>query len=65
MRFYHIMDAPAPSNKQSVKSLLLPLFGGFLLLSIVAAFDERIALALAIGVIGFAAISMLFAILRK
>lgn len=64
MRFYHVMDVPA-SPKSSAGAKLLPIIGGFALFSAVAAFDNRIALALAIGVIGFAAISMIIALTRK
>lgn len=64
MRFYHIMTAPA-SRKNSMAFKLLPIFGGFVLFSVVAAFDQRIALAFAVGTIGFAVISMLIAVTRK
>jgi len=62
--FYQIMTAPA-SRKDTTASKVLPIVGGFLLFSAVAAFDQHLALALAIGTVGFAALSMLFAIFRK
>lgn len=58
------MSAPAPPKKTAATKLL-PIIGGFVLFSTVAAFDQRIALALAIGTIGFAVISMLVALFGK
>jgi hypothetical protein len=58
------MGAPA-SPKTSTAAKLVPIIGGFFLFSAVAAFDDRLALTLAIGVIGFAVISMLAALFRK
>jgi hypothetical protein len=64
MGFYQIMTVPA-SRKNTTASKVLPIVGGFVLFSAVAAFDQRLALALAVGTIGFAAISMLVAVFRK
>lgn len=64
MRFYRVMGAPA-SPKPSTAAKLVPVIGGFVLFSVAAALDERAALAIAVGVIGFAALSMLIALTRK
>ena len=64
MRFYHIMSPLAP-RKKALIAKLLPIIGGFALFSIVAALDQRLAMALAVGAIGFAAISMIIALTRK
>ncbi|WP_208324869.1 hypothetical protein [Novosphingobium sp. PhB55] len=58
------MRGPAPQNG-STKGWLLPGLAGFATLTIVACFDRKIAMALAICFISFAAISMLAALLRK
>jgi hypothetical protein len=52
-------------RKPSTAARLAPIIGGFAIFSVVATFDSRIALAIAIGVIAFAALSMLLAIVRK
>jgi len=64
MRFCSNMTAPASRKKEGAFKLL-PVIGGFVLFSLVALFDQRIALALAIGTIGFAGISMVVALARK
>lgn len=64
MRFYHIMTAPA-SRKKSAAIKLFPIIGGFVVFSVLAAFNQQLAMALAVGTIAFAAISMLIAITRK
>jgi hypothetical protein len=58
------MDAPAPP-KPSLAARLFPIVVGFLCFSLAAVVDQRLALALAIGVIGYAAISMLIALFGK
>jgi hypothetical protein len=64
MRFYRMMSAPAP-RKRSYAIKLLPISGGFIVLSALAVFNQQLAMALAVGTIAFAAISMLVAITRK
>lgn len=64
MRFHHVMTLPAP-RKKTAASKLFPIIGGVVFFSVVALFEQRVALALAIGAIGFAGVSMLTAILRK
>lgn len=63
MRFYVMMAGPASRKKSALK--LLAIVGGFALFSVIAMVDQRLALAAAVGTIGFAAISMLIAITRK
>ena len=56
----------APSSPKNIwVTLVLPIVAGLITLSLVAAFNQKLAFALAIGAIGFAAISMLAAVLRK
>lgn len=58
------MSGPAPQKSKAV-ARILPIVGGFVLFSAVAVVDGRLAVALALGVIGFAVASMLLAILGK
>jgi hypothetical protein len=46
-------------------SKLFPIVGAFLFFSFVASYNHNVAMALAIGAIVYAAISMLVAITRK
>jgi hypothetical protein len=64
MRIYHNMGAPAPS-KPSAAAKLVPVIGGFVLFSVAAVFDHRLAMVMAVGAIGFAVISMIVALTRK
>jgi hypothetical protein len=64
MGFYHTMSTPA-SRKKPSGNKLLPVIGGFVFLSCVAAIDHHYAMLLALGMIAFAGLSMLIALARK
>jgi hypothetical protein len=54
-----------PASRKSMASKLFPIVGAFLFFSFVASYNHNVAMALAIGAIVYAAISMLVAITRK
>jgi hypothetical protein len=64
MRVYFFMRTPT-TRARSKALKILPIIGGFLLFTALAGFNNNLAIALAVAVIGFAALSMLLALTRK